>query len=85
MLISVGLGNFVTLENINAVTPPESAPIKRAIKTAKETDNLIDATLGRQTRSALFMTNGSIVLSSINPQTIVDRLKTSKNVVTDLL
>lgn len=74
MLIPIGLGNFVALEHIIAVVAPESAPIKRAIKAAKENDTIIDATLGRLTRSVLFMTNSSVVLSSINPQTIIDKV-----------
>ncbi|MEG0578379.1 MAG: DUF370 domain-containing protein [Niameybacter sp.] len=74
MLIPIGLGNFVALEHIIAVVAPESAPVKRAVKAAKESDTIIDATLGRLTRSVIFMTNNSVVLSSINPQTIIDKV-----------
>lgn len=77
MLISIGLGNFVNMEQIIAVVAPESAPIKRAVRAAQDNGTIIDATLGRLTRSVLFMSNSSIVLSSINPQTIIDKVNSN--------
>lgn len=74
--ISIGLGNFVNSERVIAIVSPESAPIKRLLQTTKDT--LIDATYGRRTRSVLIMDNGQVVLSSLQPTTIVTKHETKK-------
>lgn len=73
MTINIGYNNFVNSEHVVAIVNPESAPIKRMVQEAKDSGRCVDATYGRRTRAVLVMTNGSIVLSAIQPATIIDR------------
>lgn len=72
-LISIGLGNFVPYERISAIVAPDSAPVKRIVQDAKDKGICIDATYGRRTRAVLVLDNGQVVLSSIQPETLVGR------------
>ena len=74
--INIGLGNFVSSDHIIAIVSPESAPIKRMIQEAKDKGTAIDSTYGRRTRGVLIMDSGQIVLSSIQPSTIVTKSTT---------
>lgn len=73
-LINIGYGNVVLADKIVAVVSPESAPIKRIIQDAREKGNLIDASYGRRTRSVIVTDSDHIILSSIQPETIANRL-----------
>lgn len=73
-LLNIGFGNMVSAERIIAVVSPDSAPIKRIIQEVKETGMLIDASFGRSTRSVLMMDNGNVVLSSLETETISERI-----------
>ena len=72
-LISIGLGNFVPYERISSIVAPDSAPVKRIVQEAKDKGICIDATYGRRTRAILVLDNGQVVLSSIQPETLVGR------------
>lgn len=72
-LLSIGLGNFVPYENISAIVAPDSAPVKRLVQEAKDKLTCIDATYGRRTRAVIILNSGQVVLSSIQPETIVGR------------
>lgn len=71
--LSIGLGNFVQESRVIAIVSPESAPIKRMVRDAKDKGTVTDATYGRPTRSVIVMDNGSIILSAIQPETIINR------------
>lgn len=71
--LSIGLGNFVAADRVVAIVSPDSAPVKRMVSEAKDKGLAIDSTFGRRTRSVIVMDSGQIVLSSIQPQTIIDR------------
>lgn len=64
---------MISAGKVIAIVSPDSAPIRRTIQESK--DSAIDATCGRRTRSVIFMENGQIVLSAIQPETIWGRLK----------
>lgn len=72
-LINVGFGNMVSAGRLVAIVSPDSAPIKRMIQEGRDRGVLIDATYGRRTRSVLIMDNDHIVLSALQPETIVNR------------
>jgi hypothetical protein len=72
--LNIGFGNMVSAERIIAVVSPDSAPIKRIIQEVKEDGMLIDASFGRSTRSVLMMDNGNVVLSSLETETISERI-----------
>lgn len=71
--VNVGLGNYVLADRVIAVVNPESSPIKRLVQEAKSSNHLIDSTYGRRTRAVLIMDNGDVVLSPIQPSTIVSK------------
>ena len=78
-LINIGFGNMVSASRLIAIVSPESAPIKRMIQEARERGVLIDATYGRRTRAVLVMDSDHIVLSAIQPETVVGRLSGSRD------
>ncbi len=73
-LINIGYGNMVAANRVMAVVSPDSAPVKRMIQEARQAGRLIDATLGRKTRSVLVMDSGHIVLAAIQPAAAAGRL-----------
>ena len=77
-LINIGFGNMVAAGRLVAIVSPESAPIKRIIQDAKERGTLIDATYGRRTRAVLVMNSEHVILSSIQPETVANRMGDSQ-------
>ena len=74
-LVHIGFGNMIVAERIGAVIHPTSAPSKRLKEEAKEDGRLIDATQGRKTRAILITDSNHVVLSAIQPETIVNRFE----------
>ena len=61
-LINIGFGNLVSAGRVVAVVSPDSAPVKRLVKEARERGMLIDASYGRSTRAVLIMDSDHVVL-----------------------
>lgn len=57
---------------------PESAPIRRIIGEARDRGMLVDATHGRRTRAVIVADSGHVVLSAVNPETVVSRLDANR-------
>lgn len=74
-LINVGFGNMVCADKIVAIVGSESAPIKRIIRESEDKGMLINATYGRRTRSVIITESGHIILSSVQPETVVSRIE----------
>ncbi|MBP5199453.1 MAG: DUF370 domain-containing protein [Schwartzia sp.] len=72
--INIGFGNVVSAHRVISIVAPESAPIKRIVQEARDAGDLIDATYGRRTRSVLVMDSGHVILSAVQPETIVNRI-----------
>jgi len=72
--LKIGYENMVSSHRILAIVNPNSAPIKRMIKQAKERMMLIDATGGKPTRSAIIADTGHVILSSISPAKLERRM-----------
>ena len=73
-LINIGFGNMVSAGRLVAIVSPESAPIKRIIQDAQDRGALIDATYGRRTRAVLVMDSDHVILSSVQPETVANRM-----------
>ena len=73
--INIGFGNIVSSNRLIAVVSPESAPIKRIIQDARDNGKLVDATYGRRTRAVIIMDSEHVVLSSVQPETVANRLE----------
>ncbi len=72
-LINIGYGNAVSSEKVIAIVAPSSAPIKRIINDARDSNKLIDATYGRKTRAVIVTTSNHVVLSALQAETVVTR------------
>jgi len=73
-LINIGFGNIASANRIISIVSPESQPIKRLIKIARDENKLIDATYGRRTRAVIVMDSDHVILSSVQPETVSQRL-----------
>jgi len=73
-LINVGFGNAVKVNRILAVVNPGSSPIRKLKEDARREKKLIDVTEGRRTRAILVLDSGHLILSSVQPETISQRL-----------
>ncbi|MEE8835456.1 MAG: DUF370 domain-containing protein [Eubacteriales bacterium] len=72
-LMNIGFGNAVNTDRVLAAVNPDAAPVRRMVSSARERDMLIDATQGRKTKSVLVMTDGRLVLSALQTDTIMKR------------
>jgi len=73
-MLNVGYGNLVLAARVVAIVLPSASPMKRLREEAAERNKLVDATMGRRTRSILVLDSDHVVLSAINPETIAARL-----------
>ena len=73
-LVNVGFGNAVKISRILAVVNPGSSPIRKLKEEARLEKKVIDVTEGRRTRAILILDSGHLVLSSVQPETINQRL-----------
>lgn len=73
-LLNVGFDNAVALERVVAVVSAESSPIKRLREAAGRHQKLIDATNGRRTRTVIVTDSDHVVLSSLQPETVAERV-----------
>ena len=78
-LINIGFGNMVSSDRMISIVSPESAPLKRIVKEAKDEKKAIDATFGRRTRAVIIMDSGHVILSAVQPETIAGRLNNNQN------
>ena len=72
-LVNIGYGNLISAQRLVAVVSPDSAPIKRIIKEAREQGRLVDASYGRSTRAVLIMDSDHVILSALQPETVAGR------------
>lgn len=73
-LLNVGFGNTVMVERIIAVINTGSSPARKLKEIAKAEGKLVDVTEGRRTRSILVMDSNHVILSSVQPDTIGQRI-----------
>ena len=73
-LVNVGHGNVVVAEQIVAIVGLDSLPVKRLIESAKKSMKLVDATNGRRTRAVIVTESDHLILSSLEPATLAQRL-----------
>lgn len=82
-LMNIGFGNVVNTDKIVSIISSDSAPAKRMIQRGKEQEVLVDATQGRRTKSVIFTTNGQIILSALQPETLTGRFNSNDAEVYD--
>ena len=72
--INIGFGNMVSAGRIVAIASPDSEPIKRLVRDAKEAGRVIDVSCGRRTRAVIITDSEHVILSAIQTETITNRL-----------
>lgn len=81
-LLNAGFGNIIPSAEVIAIVNPDSSPIKRLIQKAKEEKDkdkgIVDFTQGRKARSVIITDYGRVYLSSLQPETIVNRVNSSR-------
>jgi len=75
IFVNIGYGNVAVISKIIALVKPDAAPIKRIIAQAKEKSVFIDATAGRKTRCLVVMSDGYLMASALQVETIVGRIE----------
>ena len=73
-MMNIGFGNFVNLERVISILDPDSAPMKRLREEAKQSKKLVNATYGRRTRSIIITDSNHVILSALQPETVINRL-----------
>ena len=73
-LLNVGFGNTVMINRVLAVIHSGSSPSRKIRELAKKAERLIDVTEGRRTRSIIVLDSNHVVLSSVQPDTIAQRI-----------
>jgi regulator of extracellular matrix RemA (YlzA/DUF370 family) len=77
-LMNVGHGNIVVADQVVAIVALDSLPVKRLIESAKGGTKLIDATNGRRTRAVIVTGTDHLILSSLEPATLAQRLASDR-------
>ena len=75
MMISVGYRNYISANRIVAIISPDSRPSKNMINGAREQGKIIDATMGKKTKSVVVTNSNHIILSANSPDTLVHRIQ----------
>ena len=73
-LINIGFGNYVLAARVVGIANPASSPMRRLREDARAAGRLVDATQGRKTRSILVTDSNHVILASIQPETISQRV-----------
>lgn len=73
-LVNIGFGNMINPVRLITVVSPDSAPVKRVVREARDRGVLIDATYGRRARAVLVMDSDHVILSALQPETVANRV-----------
>ncbi len=74
-LVSLGFNNVVIAARVVAIVSASAAPIKRLKDEARKANKLVDATHGRKTRAVVITDSDHVILSSSQPETLIERMK----------
>ncbi|HEX9779672.1 MAG TPA: extracellular matrix/biofilm biosynthesis regulator RemA family protein [bacterium] len=74
-LLNIGFDNAVAVAHIVAVVSADPSPIRRLREAAGRQHKLIDATNGRRTRTVIITDSDHVILSSLQPETVAQRLQ----------
>ena len=72
-LINIGFGNVVNTNKIVTIINPDSAPAKRIVQRAKDSERIVDAT--RRTKSIILTDSEHVILSALQPETLAGRFQ----------
>lgn len=70
----IGMGTILQKSRIMLITAPSSTTAQRYIEVAKKQNKYHNATLGHKFRSIIVLDDGTVVMSTIKPMTLMKRL-----------
>ena len=73
-ILHVGFGNVVVARRVVAIVAPDSLPVRRMIREARDKGLLVDASRGRKVKSVLILDDGHVIASALHPSTLARRL-----------
>ena len=75
-IVPLGYDNAVLAQRIVAIVQPLANPVRRLKDEARRHNKLIDATNGHRTRSVIVTDSDHVILSSLEPRRLMQRLGT---------
>jgi hypothetical protein len=82
-LLSIGYANTILISRIVAILAPGSSPMRRFKEETKKDGKLVDVTHGRKCRSLVLTDSGHLFLSSVQVDTLAQRLESQPAEVLD--
>lgn len=76
--VNLGHGRAVAYHRVVAIMPYDSSPAKRLVSTANGENKFLDFTGGKERKSVIVIDNESVIVSAINPDTLVKRFNSSR-------
>ena len=76
-MLNIGYNHQVPVDDIIAIVDSDSAPIKRLILRAKDSDKLFDCIKGKRTRSAIVTKTDDVYLSAFTADSLANRMETA--------
>lgn len=73
-LVNLGYNNTVLQKRVVAIIGYGPTAAKRLKEQARKENKLIDATCGRKTRTVIITDSNHVILSSVHPETLSQRL-----------
>jgi regulator of extracellular matrix RemA (YlzA/DUF370 family) len=77
-VVNLGFDNAVVVSRIVAVANAGAAAMKRLREEARKSHKLVDVTNGRRTRAIVITDSDYVILSSIQPETLAQRIEEAK-------
>jgi extracellular matrix regulatory protein A len=84
-MLNIGHGSFIKVDRILGIFEAGSLPMRRWRDKALEENRLVDATKGRKLKSLILTDSNHVILSSVVPQTLNERLSDRKMPVAESL
>lgn len=71
--LNIGFNNSISLTRVIAIVGADASTSRRLKNEAKKSGRLVDGTNGRRTRSLIVADSGHVILSSVEPETLLSR------------
>lgn len=73
MFVHIGFDSSISIDRIIAVTRYRGMPVKRYARDAASKGKLLNLTQNKGADSVIFLDTGHVILSALNPVTIISR------------
>lgn len=70
----IGMGTVIQKDRVILITSPGTITANRYVEIAKKQNKFHNATLGHRFRSVIVMDDGTVIISTIKPMTLMKRM-----------